>query len=322
MIKIGIVGYGNLGKGIERACQVFEDMEVVGIFTRRDPGLLKADSPVYSMDELDSFKEKIDICILAGGSATDLVEQGPLVLKNFNTVDCFDTHAKIPEYFDKMNRIGKENNTLSLISTGWDPGLFSINRLFSECILPQGDTYTFWGRGVSQGHSDAVRRIEGVKNAIQYTIPNKEVIEKIKAGEKLELSTRDKHFRECFVVLEEGADAAAIKDKIINMPNYFSDYDTTVHFISEEELFKDHKGMPHGGTVIRIGETSEGARQNYEFTLSLESNPEFTASVAVAYGRGVFRASEEGKTGAITVFDIPLSYLSNYSGEELRKNFL
>lgn len=322
MIKIGIVGYGNLGKGIERACQVFEDMEVAGIFTRRDPGSVKADSPVYSMDELDSFKEKIDICILAGGSATDLVEQGPAVLKNFNTVDCFDTHAKIPEYFDKMNRVGKENNTLSMISTGWDPGLFSINRLFSECILPQGDTYTFWGRGVSQGHSDAVRRIEGVKNAIQYTIPNTEIIEKIKAGEKLELSTRDKHSRECFVVLEEGADAVAIKDKIINMPNYFSDYDTTVHFISEEELLKNHKGMPHGGTVLRIGETSEGVKQNYEFTLSLESNPEFTASVAVAYARGVFRASKEGKTGAITVFDIPLSYLSNYSEEELRKNFV
>ncbi len=322
MMKIGIIGYGNLGKGIERACEVFEDMEVVGIFTRRNPEDIKAKNSVYSVDELPSFKDQIDVCLLAGGSATDLMEQGPSVLENFNTVDCYDTHAKVPEYFDKMNHIGKENGTLSLISTGWDPGLFSIQRLFSECILPKGDTYTFWGKGVSQGHSDALRRIEGVKSAIQYTIPNQDVIEKIKAGERLELSTRDKHFRECFVVLEEGADEKAITDEIVNMPNYFSDYDTTVHFISEEELSAEHQGMPHGGTVIRIGETSNGCKQNYEFSLSLDSNPEFTASVAVAYARGVHRAFKEGKTGAITVFDLPLSYLSVYTDEELRKNYI
>lgn len=322
MIRIGIVGYGNLGKGIERACQVFSDMEVVGIFTRRNPETIKAESPAYSMEELANFKDKIDICLLAGGSATDLVEQGPAVSELFNTVDCFDTHAKVPEYFNKMNTVGKENNTLSLISTGWDPGLFSIQRLFFECILPQGDTYTFWGKGVSQGHSDALRRIEGVKNAVQYTIPNQEVIEKIKAGEKMELTTRDKHFRECYVVLEEGADAETIRDEIVNMPNYFSDYDTTVHFISEEELVKDHKGMPHGGTVLRIGETSDDVKQNIEFNLSLGSNPEFTASVAVAYARAVKRAFDEGRTGAITVFDLPLSYLSNRTDEDLRKNFV
>lgn len=322
MIKIGIIGYGNLGKGIEQACSVFEDMDIVGIFTRRDPNTIEAKSPVYHLNDLESFKDKIDICILAGGSATDLLTQGPMVLKNFNTVDCFDTHAKVPEYFDSMNSIGKENKTLGLISTGWDPGLFSINRLFSEIILPEGDTYTFWGKGVSQGHSDAIRRIKGVKNAVQYTVPNQEIIDRIKAGEKLELTTRDKHFRECFVVLEEGADSISIKKEIVNMPNYFADYDTTVHFITEEELLKDHKGMPHGGTVIRNGLTSEGIKQTISYTLQLESNPEFTASVAVAFARGVYRSSNEGRTGAITVFDLPLSYLTNLSDEELRKNYI
>ena len=321
-MKIGIIGYGNLGRGMEQASKVFADVELVGIFTRRDPQTIDSASPVYKLEDLLDFKNEIDVCLLAGGSATDLISQGPEILKNFNTVDCFDTHAKIPEYFKEMNKIGLENKTLALISTGWDPGLFSINRFIAESILPSGKTFTFWGKGVSQGHSDAVRRIEGVKDAVQYTIPNEEALSKIRSGEKLELTTRDKHIRVCYVVTDEERNQGFIEESIKTMPNYFDEYETTVYFISQEELNKNHKGMPHGGIVIRTGETSENMKQGYEFKLELDSNPEFTASVAMAYARAIYRAASEGRTGAVTVFDLPLSYLSLLNDDEIRKTYL
>lgn len=323
MTKVAIVGYGNLGRGVERALAVNSDMELVGVFTRRAPETVATEGAlVFAMADLIQQKDKIDVCILCGGSATDLPQQTPELTRDFNTVDSFDTHAKIPEHFAKVDQVAMENKTVSVISTGWDPGLFSLNRLYAESILPTGTTYTFWGKGVSQGHSDALRRIGGVADATQYTIPNQEVIDKLKAGTQLELTTRDKHFRECFVVLEEGADPDVIKNEIVTMPNYFADYDTKVHFISQEELNRDHKAMPHGGTVLHAGETAPGVHQVIDYTLKLDSNPEFTASVLVAYARACARLANEKKCGAYTVLDIPPKYLSAKTVEQLRVELL
>jgi diaminopimelate dehydrogenase len=323
MIKVGIIGYGNLGRGVERALKQNKDMELVGVFTRRAPETVTTEgASAYTMEDLTSFKDKIDVCILCGGSATDLPVQTPELTHLFNTVDSFDTHAKIPEHFANVDKIAKKNQTVSIISTGWDPGLFSLNRLYAQSILPNGETYTFWGKGVSQGHSDALRRIAGVADATQYTIPNTEIIERLKAGEKLTLTTRDKHLRECFVVLEESADAEKIREEIVTMPNYFADYDTEVHFISQEELNRDHKAMPHGGTVLHTGTTHENTKQAIEYNLYLDSNPEFTASVLVAYARACARLANEQTFGAYTVLDIAPKYLSPISDEELRKELL
>ena len=274
------------------------------------------------ISKIGDFKDRIDVMILCGGSATDLVEQGPMVAEMFNTVDSFDTHAKIPSYFEKMNEVSTASGNLSIISVGWDPGLFSLNRLLGNAVLPNGKDYTFWGKGVSQGHSDAIRRIQGVKNGIQYTIPIEAALERVRSGENPDLTTREKHLRECFVVAEEGADKTKIEEEIKNMPNYFSDYDTTVHFITEEELKREHSGMPHGGFVIRTGETGEGTKQRIEFSLDLGSNPEFTSSVLVAYARAIAKMAKEGKKGALTVFDVPFGYLSSKTPAELRKELL
>ncbi len=323
MIKVAIVGYGNLGRGVERSLKQNPDMELVGVFTRRAPETVETDgATAYHMQDLVAKKNEIDVCILCGGSATDLPVQTPEITQHFNTVDSFDTHAKIPEHFAAVDQVAKENHTVSVISAGWDPGLFSLNRLYAQAILPQGETYTFWGKGVSQGHSDALRRIEGIADATQYTIPNTEIIERLKAGEKLTLTTRDKHLRECFVVLEEGADEDKITEEIVTMPNYFSDYDTTVHFISQEELNRDHKAAPHGGTVLHTGTTHENTKQVIEYRLDLESNPEFTASVLVAYARAAVRLANEKQFGAFTVLDIAPKYLSPIDVETLRKELL
>jgi diaminopimelate dehydrogenase len=324
-IKAGIVGYGNLGKGVQQAIAQNPDIELVAVFTRRQPEQLASGGDGIRFEHIsaaEQYKGKIDVMILCGGSATDLPEQTPVIAKMFNTVDSFDTHAKIPEFYETVNAAAKQGGTLSVISTGWDPGLFSLNRLLAEAILPEGKDFTFWGKGVSQGHSDAIRRVPGVKAGVQYTVPVQAVIDRIRAGETPELSTREKHLRECFVVAEEGADKEQIRQTIVTMPNYFSDYDTTVHFITEEELKSQHQGMPHGGFVIRSGITGAGTKQIVEFGLKLESNPEFTASVLVAYARAVHRLSKEGQTGAKTVFDIPLGYLSPKSAEELRRELL
>ena len=323
MTKIAIIGYGNLGRGVERSLKQNPDLELVGVFTRRSPESVTTEgAKAYTMQELESFKGQIDVCILCGGSATDLPVQTPEITRLFNTVDSFDTHAKIPEHFANVDKAAKENNTVSVISTGWDPGLFSLNRLYAQAILPTGETTTFWGKGVSQGHSDALRRIEGIADATQYTIPNDEIIAKLKAGEKLTLTTRDKHFRECFVVLEDGADADKIREEIVTMPNYFDEYDTEVHFISQEELNADHKTMPHGGTVLHTGTTGENTNQVIEYNLQLESNPEFTASVLVAYARACARLAKEKAFGAYSVLDIAPSYLSPKSAADLRKELL
>lgn len=323
MIKIAIVGYGNLGRGVERALKQNPDMELVGVYTRRKPETVQTEgATVFGLDDLAEQKGKIDVCILCGGSATDLPVQTPAITKLFNTIDSFDTHAKIPEHFATVDQAAKESQTVSIISTGWDPGLFSLNRLYAQSILPEGDTYTFWGKGVSQGHSDALRRIDGVAAAIQYRIPKNEVIEKLKAGKKMNLTTRDKHLRECFVVLAEGADEQAIKEEIVTMPNYFAEYDTIVHFISAEELERDHSAMPHGGTVLRTGTTHENTKQVIEYKLELESNPEFTASVLVAYARACARLADEKQFGAFTVLDIAPKYLSPIADDELRKELL
>ena len=323
MIKIAIIGYGNLGRGVERALTLNKDMELVGVFTRRAPETVSTyGATAYHMDDLLNKKEEIDVCILCGGSATDLPVQTPEITKHFHTIDSFDTHAKIPEHFDRVQQVATEHQTVSIISTGWDPGLFSLNRLYAQSILPSAKTYTFWGKGVSQGHSDALRRITGVADATQYTIPNDKVIQKLKAGKQLELTTRDKHFRECFVVLEEGAEAEVVKKEIISMPNYFAEYDTEVHFISQEELNKEHKAMPHGGTVLHIGNTHEQTKQVIEYNLTLDSNPEFTASVLVAYARACARLAKEKQFGAYTVLDIAPKYLSASDDETLRKELL
>ena len=323
-IKVGIVGYGNLGKGVEKALKQNSDMQLCAVFTRRAPESLKIESdvPVLSCDAAESMKGKIDVMILCGGSATDLQVQGPQFAENFNTIDSFDTHAKIPEYFEKMDVAAKKGGNTSIISVGWDPGMFSINRLYSECILPEGESYTFWGRGVSQGHSDAIRRIEGVENAIQYTIPVEEAVNRARSGENPSLTTREKHLRECFVVAKEGADKARIEKEIKEMPNYFADYDTIVHFITAEELKAEHSAMPHGGFVIRSGKTLGGNNHIIEYSLKLQSNPEFTSSVLVCFARAAYKMAKEGMCGAKSVFDVPPALLSPKSGAQLRKELL
>ncbi len=325
MIRIGIVGYGNLGKGVELAIKQNPDMELRYVFTRRAPQEIKlkdASVKVLSVSEAEKMKDEIDVMILCGGSATDLPEQGPVFAGMFNTVDSFDTHARIPEYFEKVDQASKAAGKIGVISAGWDPGLFSMNRLLSQAVLPQGKEYTFWGKGVSQGHSDAIRRVKGVKAGVQYTIPKEEAIQRVRNGENPNLSTSEKHLRDCYVVAEEGADKAAIEKEIVNMPNYFADYETKVTFISEEELRKNHSSMPHGGFVIRSGITGENTKHIIEFSLKLESNPEFTASVLVACARAAYRLNSEGQSGAKTMFDIPLGYLSIKSAAELRNELL
>ena len=325
--RIGILGYGNLGKGVELAVAAAPDMELVAVFTRRDPSSLQiktAGVPVVSVSEVADWKDKIDVMILCGGSATDLPVQTPEYAKMFNVVDSFDTHARIPEHFANVDAAAKGAGKVAVISCGWDPGMFSLARVYSNAILPDGNDYTFWGKGVSQGHSDAIRRVKGVKNAKQYTIPVESALEAVRSGKNPELTTRDKHTRECFVVLEDGADAAAVEKEIKEMPNYFADYDTTVHFISEEELLKEHSGMAHGGFVFRSGKTGADKEHNHiiEYSLKLDSNPEFTTSVLVAVARAAQRMHAEGASGCKTMLDIPPAYLSNLSGEELRAHLL
>ncbi|MGN0427726.1 MAG: diaminopimelate dehydrogenase [Agathobacter sp.] len=327
MIRVGIFGYGNLGKGVECAVNKNKDMELVGVFTRRDPSTVKVITEgvkVYKEEALAQMKDQIDVLILCGGSATDLPEQTPKYAAMYNVVDSFDTHARIPEHFANVDAAAKEAGKTCVISCGWDPGMFSLNRLYANCILPDGKDYTFWGKGVSQGHSDAVRRIEGVKDCRQYTIPVEAAMEAVREGKQPELTTREKHVRECFVVAEEGADLARIEAEIKNMPNYFADYDTTVHFITEEEMKANHSGLPHGGSVIRTGVTGFNNEHTHvvEYKLTLDSNPEFTGSVIAAYARAVYRMNQEGMTGCKTVFDIAPAYLSELSGEELRAHLL
>ena len=324
MIRLGILGYGNLGRGVENAMKLNNDMELCAIFTRRNPQDVKVNSntPVVSVNDIEQWKDKIDVLIICGGSATDLPVQTPKYAEMFNVIDSFDTHARIPEHFANVDKVAKASNKIAIISLGWDPGLFSLNRLFGNIILPNGKDYTFWGKGVSQGHSDAIRRIKGVKNAKQYTIPVEEALASVRNGENPELTTRQKHTRECFVVLEEGADAKQVEHEIVTMPNYFSDYDTTVHFISEEELIKNHSGIPHGGFVIRSGETSVGTKHVIEYSLKLDSNPEFTSSVLVAYARAAYKLNKEGQSGCKTIFDIAPKYLTNKTNEELISTML
>lgn len=326
-MKIGIIGYGNLGRGIECGIRQNKDMELAAVFTRRNPQdvkILTEGVPVYPISELEKMQGKLDVVVLCGGSATDLPEQTPEYAKYFNVVDSFDTHAKIPEHFAKVDAAAKESGHVALISCGWDPGMFSLNRLYANAILPEGKDYTFWGKGVSQGHSDAIRRVEGVKDGKQYTIPVESALKEVRSGSNPELTTRQKHIRECFVVAEEGADKSKIEETIKNMPNYFADYDTTVHFISEEELKRDHSGIPHGGFVFRTGATGFEKEHKHviEYSLKLDSNPEFTASVILAFARAVNRLYKEGQKGCKTVFDVAPAYLSPKSGEELRKELL
>ncbi len=326
-IKIGILGYGNLGRGVECAVKQNLDMELVAVFTRRNPEnvkILTENAAVCHVDDAEKWQDKIDVMILCGGSATDLPVQTPKYAEMFNVVDSFDTHARIPEHFANVDEKAMAGEKVAIISVGWDPGMFSLNRMYAGAILPQGKDYTFWGKGVSQGHSDAIRRIAGVKNAKQYTIPVEEALTKVRSGEGPELTARQKHTRECFVVLEDGADAARVEHEIKTMPNYFADYDTTVHFISEEELAANHSGIPHGGFVIRSGRTGWNEENNniIEYSLKLDSNPEFTASVITAYARAACRMAAEGQKGCKTVFDVPPAYLSAVSGEELRAKLL
>lgn len=324
-INIGIVGYGNLGKGVLLALKQNPDMQPVAVFTRRNPDEVSVedkDVAVEHVSNIAEYQNKVDVMILCGGSATDLPEQGPSIAKRFNTVDSYDTHAKIPEYFAAVDEAARANGKTSVISAGWDPGLFSLNRMLMEAVLPNGKTYTFWGKGLSQGHSDAVRRVEGVKAGVQYTIPSEEAMERVRSGENPALTTADRHKRECYVVAEEGADKAKIEHDIITMPDYFADYETTVHFIAEEELRKNHAKMPHGGFVIHSGKTSENHKQIIEFSLKLDSNPEFTASVLVAYARAAYRLNLDGQVGAKTLYDIPPGLLSMRSPEQLRKELL
>lgn len=323
-IRVAIAGYGNIGRGVELAIQQNPDMNPVGIFTRRDPAAIKTATgiPVFSLDDVAGYTDKIDVMIICGGSATDLPVLTPKLAGLFNTVDSFDTHAKIPEQFARVDKAAKAGGHLALISSGWDPGLFSINRVYAEAVLPAGSSYTFWGRGVSQGHSDALRRVEGVKDAKQYTVPVPAAMDAVRSGSNPELSTRDKHTRECFVVAEEGADLSRIEREIKEMPNYFADYDTTVTFISEEELKREHSAIPHGGFVIRSGESAAGNKSIIEYSLKLDSNSEFTSSVLVASARAVAKMAAEGKTGCITMFDVPPALLSPKSPEELRASLL
>ena len=322
-IRVAIVGYGNLGKGAQKAIKSAPDMELVGIFTRRNPSELNAadNASVNSIDDILNMKDKIDAVIICGGSATDLPQQTPYLAKYFNVVDSFDTHAKIPSHFENTDKASKEGKTVSIISSGWDPGLFSLNRLYGQAVLPNGQDYTFWGKGVSQGHSDAIRRIDGVKDAKQYTIPVEDAMTRVRNGENPELTTRQKHIRECFVVANEGADLSLIEKTIKEMPNYFADYDTIVHFISEEELTRDHSKIPHGGHVLRSGKTGENSHV-IEYSLKLDSNPEFTSSVLVACARAAYRFSKAGDFGCKTIFDNPPAYLHPSDAETLRKNLL
>ncbi len=326
-MKIAIYGYGNLGKGVELAIRQNDDMELFGVFTRRHPDSLKLMTEgvgVYSANDIEKYKDEIDVLIICGGSATDLPEMTPALAKNFNVIDSFDTHADIPVHFARVDKVAKENGKTAAISVGWDPGMFSLNRLYANSILPEGKDYTFWGKGVSQGHSDAIRRIDGVIDARQYTCPVEEAMERVRNGENPELTTREKHTRLCFVVAEEGADLERIENEIKTMPKYFADYDTTVNFISQEELDRDHKGIPHGGFVIRTGKTGKDLEHNHviEYSLKLDSNPEFTASVIVAFARATYRLSCENQFGCKTVFDIPPAYLSSKPYEELIKGLL
>ena len=322
--NVAILGYGNLGRGVEKAILKNQDMNLVAIFTRRNPRDLKVNSnaAVVSIDDIEDWKDKVDVLIICGGSATDLPIQTPKYAKLFNVIDSFDAHAKIPQHFDNVDLSAKSSNKTAIISVGWDPGMFSLNRLYANAILPDGKDYTFWGKGVSQGHSDAIRRIDGVVDAKQYTIPVEEALETVRMGKNPELSTREKHKRECYVVVEDGADKEKIEQEIVTMPNYFADYDTTVHFISQEELNKNHSGIPHGGFVLRSGETSDNTKCLIEYSLKLDSNPEFTSSVLVAYARAAHRLSKEGQYGCKTVFDIAPAYLSAKSGDELRATIL
>ena len=326
-IRIGIMGYGNLGRGIECAIKQNDDLELVAVFTRRNPETVKILTEgvsVCASTDVENWKDKIDVLILCGGSATDLPKQTPEYAKYFNVIDSFDTHARVPEHFANVDAAAKAAGKVGIISVGWDPGMFSLNRLYANAILTDGADYTFWGKGVSQGHSDAIRRIEGVKDAKQYTIPVDSALEAVRAGENPELTTRQKHTRECFVVLEDGADAAKVEQEIKTMPNYFADYDTTVHFISEEELKANHSGIPHGGFVIRSGRTGWNLENKHviEYSIKLDSNPEFTSSVLVAYARAAYRLNQEGQSGCKTVFDIAPAYLTSMSGEEIRAHLL
>ena len=326
-MKIGILGYGNLGKGVESAVRQNDDMELTCIITRRNPASVKPATEgveVYSVDDIEKLKDKIDVLVLCGGSATDLPEQTPEYAKYFNVIDSFDTHARIPEHFANVDKAAKENGHVALISCGWDPGMFSLMRLYGSAVLPEGNDYTFWGKGVSQGQSDAIRRVKGVKNGKQYTIPVEEALEAVRSGSNPELTTRQKHIRECFVVAEEGADLAQIENDIKTMPNYFADYDTVVHFISEEEFAANHSEIPHGGFVFRTGVTGLNKEHKHvvEYSLKLDSNPEFTSSVILSFARAINRLSNEGATGCKTVFDIAPAYLSPLSGEELRAHML
>ena len=327
MIRIGILGYGNLGRGVENAIRQNDDMELTAVFTRRNPADLKIateTAKVYSVDDAEKMADQIDVMIICGGSATDLPVQTPKYVQYFNVIDSFDTHANIPTHFNNVNEAAKKSGKVGIISVGWDPGMFSLNRLYANCILPEGKDYTFWGKGVSQGHSDAVRRIEGVIDARQYTIPVQAALDAVRNGENPDLTTREKHTRECFVVAEEGADKARIEKEIKEMPNYFADYDTTVHFIYMEEMKRNHSGIPHGGFVIRTGKTGLNKEQNHviEYSLKLDSNPGFTSSVLVAYARAAYRLNKEGQTGCKTVFDVAPAYLSPLSGEEIRAHLL
>ena len=324
-IRIGIAGYGNLGRGVETAIHKNPDLQLVGIFTRRAPESVSpcfAETAVFHMDSLSDFQDKIDVLILCGGSKDDLPQQGPVLASQFNIVDSFDTHARIPEYYASVDAPATANKKTALISIGWDPGMFSINRLFGEALLPDGETYTFWGKGLSQGHSDAIRRVDGVKAGVQYTIPSNDAIEQVRSGARPVLSTKDKHTRECYVVLAEGADAAAVEQAIVTMPDYFADYNTTVNFIDEATLAKDHQRMPHGGFVIRSGNTSDEQKQVLEFSLKLDSNPEFTASILVAYARACYRLNQMQQYGAKTAYDVAPGLLSMKSPEQLRAEML
>ncbi len=326
-IKIGIIGYGNLGRGVEAAIAQNPDMELVAVFTRRSPESLKIstqNATVASVSDIESWRGKIDVMIICGGSATDLPVQTPMYAKMFNVIDSFDTHAKIPEHFVNVDKSAKEGGNVAIISVGWDPGMFSLNRLYASAILPEGKDYTFWGKGVSQGHSDAVRRIAGVKNAKQYTIPVDSALEAVRSGKNPDLTTRQKHIRECFVVLEDGADSAKVEQEIVTMPNYFADYDTIVHFIDDAEFEKNHSAIPHGGFVFRCGKTGLNKENTHliEYSIKLDSNPEFTSSVLVAYARAAYKLSSENVAGCKTVFDIPPAYLSAKSAEEIRATML
>ena len=324
-IRVAIAGYGNLGRGVESALAQSPDMRLVGVFSRRDPAsvtLLDSSVPVHAMSPIEQYQDEVDVMILCGGSKTDLPEQGPYLAQFFNTVDSFDTHAKVPEYYAALDQSARDAGRVALLSVGWDPGLFSLNRLFGEAILPEGETYTFWGKGLSQGHSDAVRRVPGVQSGVQYTLPSEEAIARVRSGEQPQLTTREKHKRECYVVLAEGAEADVVRDSIVTMPDYFADFDTTVHFIDQDTFAKEHSSMPHGGFVIRSGKTGEQNTQTVEYSLALGSNPEFTASVLVAYARAVHRLARVSDIGAKTVFDIAPGLLSPKSPAQLRKELL